>query len=58
MNIAVVLSGGAGDRLGSATPKQYLLMLDTPVIIHTLNQFQNCDQIDSIFVTAAVAWME
>lgn len=56
MNIAVVLSGGSGKRLGSQLPKQYWTIAGKPVIVHTLEQFQRCGEIDLVIATAAAEW--
>ncbi len=34
--------------MGSSTPKQYLLLGDQPVLIHTLHPFMNCAEITGI----------
>ena len=36
----IIVAGGSGSRMGSATPKQFLELLGLPVIMHTLKQFQ------------------
>ena len=56
MNVGLVLSGGIGVRLGSKTPKQYQLLAGKPVLVHTIEQFQYCREIDFIVVVAAQAW--
>ena len=49
--IAVIFSGGVGNRMQtSALPKQFLRLHNKPIIIHTLEKFQNCDKIDGIVV--------
>ena len=40
MNIALVLSGGTGMRMGLEVPKQYQILAGKPVIVHTLEQFE------------------
>lgn len=50
MNIAVVFAGGVGARMKSGVPKQFLTVYDKPIIIHTLEKFQYCDDIDAIAV--------
>ncbi|BAV05793.1 2-C-methyl-D-erythritol 4-phosphate cytidylyltransferase [Filimonas lacunae] len=37
--IAVIVAGGNGTRMGSVTPKQFLLLHDKPVLWHTLAAF-------------------
>jgi 2-C-methyl-D-erythritol 4-phosphate cytidylyltransferase len=36
----VIPAGGSGVRFGSGTPKQYLKLKGTPVVLHTLRMFQ------------------
>ena len=51
-NIAVILAGGSGHRLGTDTPKQFLKVAGKKVIEHTLDVFQNHPQIDEIAVVS------
>lgn len=51
MNRVLIFAGGTGQRMnGSAVPKQFLIAHSKPVIIHTIEHFQRCSQIDSIVV--------
>jgi 2-C-methyl-D-erythritol 4-phosphate cytidylyltransferase len=50
MNIAIIAAAGAGTRMASDRPKQFLLLAGTPVIFHTLNVFEQCDSIDEVIV--------
>lgn len=38
---AVIVAGGSGLRMGSATPKQFLLLQNKPLIWHTIQAFAN-----------------
>ena len=49
-NIAIILAGGIGQRLGESIPKQFLKVAGKKVIEHTLDVFQNHPQIDEIAV--------
>lgn len=49
-NIAIILSGGTGTRLGESMPKQFLKVAGKKVIEHTLDVFQNHPLIDEIAV--------
>lgn len=54
MNIAIIFAGGTGQRLNNgvdATPKQFLKINDKPIIIHTLELFQNHEKIDKIYIS-------
>lgn len=57
-NIAVVLSGGTGARMGTELPKQYMELAGKPVLVHTLEQVQRCEALDGILVTAGPEWRE
>jgi 2-C-methyl-D-erythritol 4-phosphate cytidylyltransferase len=41
--IAVIVAGGSGKRMKSDMPKQYLLLGDLPVLMHTLYKFYSFD---------------
>lgn len=49
-NIAVILAGGSGQRLGTDIPKQFLKVAGKKVIEHTIDVFQNHPLIDEIAV--------
>jgi 2-C-methyl-D-erythritol 4-phosphate cytidylyltransferase len=50
MNIAIIAAAGAGTRMASDRPKQFLLLAGTPVIFHTLKVFERCDNIHEVIV--------
>src|SRR5260370_10838655 len=50
MNVAIVVAGGKGTRFGGNRPKQFLTLNGIPVIIHTLRQFERCEEIDEVIV--------
>ncbi|MBP3367027.1 MAG: 2-C-methyl-D-erythritol 4-phosphate cytidylyltransferase [Treponema sp.] len=56
-NVAVILAGGIGSRIGGAMPKQFLSLNDKPVIVHTLENFQRNKNIDGIVVVCVKDWM-
>ena len=41
MNIALVKAGGVGSRMGAPVPKQFVTIQEKPIIIYTMEQFQN-----------------
>ncbi len=51
-NIALIFAGGVGSRIGEAAiPKQFLEVDSRPIIIHTLEKFERCTQIDAIIIS-------
>ncbi len=59
MNIAVIFAGGAGKRMHSKDrPKQFLEMYNKPIIIHTLEKFEKCDEIDAMVVVCIDGWIK
>ena len=58
MNIAVIFAGGVGSRMHSKErPKQFLEMYNKPIMIHTLEHFQNHPMIDAIVVVCIESWI-
>lgn len=55
MNIAIIAAAGAGTRMASDQPKQFLLLAGKPVIFHTLQVFEECDSIDEVIVVLPAA---
>jgi 2-C-methyl-D-erythritol 4-phosphate cytidylyltransferase len=55
MNIAIIAAAGAGTRMASDRPKQFLLLAGKPVIFHTLQVFEECDSIDEVIVVLPAA---
>lgn len=57
MNIAVILAGGIGSRMGDINkPKQYLDVYGKPLIVYTLQAFNNNKDIDYIAVVCKEQW--
>ena len=50
MNVAIIVAAGSGKRFGTKTPKQFLEICGKPLIIHTLQRFQSCADIDEIIL--------
>lgn len=51
-NIAIVLAGGVGSRLGLSTPKQFFKVAGKMVIEHTLDTFEHNTHIDEIVIVS------
>lgn len=56
MNVALILAGGNGTRMGSATPKQFLPLAGKPLILHALAAFEQHPQIHGIVIVSGEDW--
>lgn len=56
MNIAVIIAGGSGNRMGQDIPKQFMHVDGCPIIIHTMMCFQRHPDIDAIAVVCLNGW--
>ncbi len=56
MNIAIIIAGGSGQRMGQDIPKQFINVYDKPILIYTLEGFQRHPQIDAIQVVCIEGW--
>lgn len=57
MNIAIVLAGGVGSRIGADIPKQYIEVNGKPIILYCLETFQQHSNIHSIVIVANEEWI-
>lgn len=58
MNVALILSGGTGARLGADIPKQYIEICGRPVISYCLERLAIHDKIDVVQIVADKVWHE
>ena len=58
MNIAVILAGGVGSRVGADRPKQFIEVLGKPVLYYTIEEFQKHPLIDAIEVVCHKSWKD
>lgn len=59
MNIAVIFAGGIGSRMKSkGTPKQFLQVYGKPILIYTLEKFENNENIDAIVIACVKEWID
>ncbi len=59
MNIGVIFAGGVGSRMHSKEkPKQFLEMFGKPIIVHTIEHFQNNPEIDAVAVACVAPWID
>lgn len=56
MNIALLIAGGSGNRMGQDIPKQFMHVDGSPIIIHTMRCFQQHPDIDAIAVVCLKGW--
>jgi len=55
-NIAIILSAGRGERIGSSTPKQYLKLNNKPVLEYSLDLFEGMNEIDGCILVVDKNW--
>ncbi len=58
MNVALILSGGVGSRLGYDIPKQYIEVGHKPLILYCIEQLSMHNGIDAIQIVADREWQE
>ena len=56
MNIALILSGGTGTRIGGDIPKQYIKVKGRMLISFCLDMFAKHDRTDAIWIVADSKW--
>ena len=58
MNVAIIIAGGVGSRMGKNIPKQFIEIRNKPVLAYTLEAFENHPLIDAIEVVCIEGWEE
>jgi 2-C-methyl-D-erythritol 4-phosphate cytidylyltransferase len=58
VNIAIVLAGGVGTRVGAGIPKQFIEVLGKPIMIYTLETFEKDPFIDEIVFVCVESHMD
>ena len=56
MNVALLTAAGSGTRMNQDIPKQFIHVDNKPVIIYTMEAFQNHPSIDAILVVTLESW--
>ena len=56
MNIALIIAAGSGHRMGQDIPKQFITVYDKPILLYTLEGFQDHPLIDAIEVVCLKGW--
>lgn len=57
-NYVILLAGGIGKRMQSAIPKQFIEVDGKPIIVHTIENFQENSQVEKIVVVCVKDWIE
>ena len=59
MNIGLIFAGGVGSRMHSRElPKQFLRIHDRPIMVHTIEHFEKCADVDAVVVVCVAEWMD
>ena len=59
MNTAIILAAGVGQRMRSAgLPKQFVSLMGKPIIIYTLEKFEQCREIDQVIIVCHGSYVE
>lgn len=54
---AIILAGGIGKRMGSDIPKQFIEVNHKPILIYSIENFQNNTQIKKILIVCVKEWI-
>ena len=57
-NIAIILAGGTGSRVGGELPKQFIAVAGMPVIAYSVEAFEKHPDIDKIAVVVHSSYMD
>ena len=58
MNIAVILAGGVGNRVGAGIPKQFIEVLGKPILAYTIEPFEKHPDVDAILVVCVKPYLD
>ena len=57
--VALIVAGGKGERMNTDIPKQFLVLNDLPILMHSLNAFSHLDKIILVLPRAQIEnWEE
>lgn len=56
MITALIIAGGVGKRMGQEIPKQFISVEGKPILIYTIESFENHPMIDRILVVVKQGW--
>lgn len=58
MNVALILAGGVGSRMGAPVPKQFIRILGKPIIAYTLEILEKNASLDAVAVACVQGYRE
>ena len=58
MNTVIIAAGGSGARMGADAPKQFIEVLNKPLIIYTLEIFERNTDTDEIIISCVSGYIE
>jgi 2-C-methyl-D-erythritol 4-phosphate cytidylyltransferase len=59
VNYGIILAAGVGQRMrNGGLPKQFLKLMGKPIVIYTLEKFDQCDDIDKIIVVCHGSYID
>ena len=58
MNVALILAGGVGNRLGANIPKQFIEVCGKPVLAYTIEAFERHPEIDAVLVACVKPYID
>jgi 2-C-methyl-D-erythritol 4-phosphate cytidylyltransferase len=58
MITAIILAGGIGSRVGANRPKQFVEVLDKPILAYTVEIFQNHPEVDAVEIVCHKNWKD
>jgi len=56
--IGIIFAGGSGARMGSGLPKQFIEVNGKPIIIHTLDIFEDHSRVDEIYISCKEEYIQ
>lgn len=58
MNVAIILAGGVGSRVGADVPKQFIKVQGKPIVVYTTEIYQSHPEVDAIEVVCHASYMD
>ncbi len=58
MNVAILLAGGVGQRLGAGKPKQFVELLGKPMILYAMEIYEKSPSIDKLEVVCVPEYID